>query len=785
MEAIMTMNRIWKPLTMAAVFSAALFLANSTILRAQEPAAPPAAASAQPTANQNPGAQSIEPSAPVLKSESKVVRVDVVVTDKKGKYVRDLTAKDFHVFDNNKEQPIVNFGFGAAGAPNGVPDRHYMVLFFDDSTMDISDQPRARKAALKFIDANVGPDRVMAVVDFTGTLQILQNFTSDADKLKKAAELYKPSAVTPNAANDASTSALGAQMPSLYDTESDFGAQTFLLAIRSLARNLTPVPGRKSLILFTDGFPVTPEQQSEITATISACNQANVAIYPLDVRGLIASNGTSDRIYASTAPRSASHDSFAPRLVLAAYPVAAEPAEPQHGGGGGGGGGHGGGGGTGGGGTGGGTGGHGGSPGGGSPGSGGGSRGGGGGGMPPVSPYSPYAASLYGTTTPQMLIPTIPDGGQANQSLLYELADGTGGFPIYNTNDLLSGLAKIADEQNEYYLLGYSPADIGAPMACHSVKVKVDRGGTNVRSRTGYCNAKPTDLLVGKPIEKELEAKAAAPATPSLGGTLEAPFVYTSPNIARVNVAIEVPASSIDFAKEKGKYDADINILGIASKPDGTVAARFSDEVKFDFEKDDWKKFMEKPMLYGNQFQIASGQYKLSVVLSAGGQNFGKYETPLVIDPYDGKTFTMSAVMLSDNVAPAAGMGGAIEEDLLSDHSPLIVKGMEIMPSGSNHFKHTENVALYTQIYDPALVSDKPPAIKCSFAVVDLKTGKGVLGGRDIDLASFVNKGNPVVPVGMKLPVDQLQPGSYRLEIQATNDAGQKTTVRSVKFDTE
>ena len=61
-----------------------------------------------------------------------------------------------------------------------------------------------------------------------------------------------------------------------------------MLGIRSLAKNLTNVPGRKSVVLFTAGFPLTSEAQAELTATISACNQANVAIYPLDVRGLIA-----------------------------------------------------------------------------------------------------------------------------------------------------------------------------------------------------------------------------------------------------------------------------------------------------------------------------------------------------------------------------------------------------------------------------------------------------------------------------------------------------------------
>jgi VWFA-related protein len=745
-------------LVLAMGWSARRAIVSPAIARAQESA--PAA-----TAGQTPGAN-----APVLRAESRVVRVDVVVTDKKGNYVHDLTAKDFHVFDNDKEQPIVNFSFGSSTSASGPSDRHYMVLFFDDSTMDLSDQPRARQAALKFIDANAGPDRVMAVVDFTGALRVVQNFTFDADRLKKAAAGYKSSAVSP----DASASGLdsGLAGPALLQAQNDFSVHTFLLAIRSLAKNLASVPGRKSLILFTDGFPSTAEQDAEVTAAISACNQANVAIYPLDVRGLIAPimgtglnfpNGASSKWFAAV-DKTSGESSSQPQLVLASYPMPAQK-------GGGGGGGHGGVGGGGGGGVGGG-GGRGGAPVGGSPAP--------VGANPGMSPYG----TMPGTTTPQMIMPTLPDTGSANQSILYELAAGTGGFPIYNTNDLLGGLGKIAQEQDEYYFLGYTPPD-GADGTCHTLRVKLDRGGEKVRSRTGYCNAKPKDMLVGKPVEKELEERATAQAAGSITGTLEAPFVYTSPNEARVNVAMEIPAASVNFSKDKSKYHADINILGIAHAADGSVGARFSDQVTLDLEKDDWKRFNLMPLAYSNQFQIAPGKYNLTVVLSAGGQNFGKYEVPLAIDSYDGKAFTLSGIALSNEMKPAAGLGGALEEDLLSDRTPLVVKGTELVPSASNHFKRTDSVALYAQLYDPDLAGATPPAIKVSYNIIDVKTDKPVISIHNVDASSFVQKGSPMLPIGLKVPVDKLQPGSYRLDMQAYDAAGGMTTVRHVQFDAE
>jgi VWFA-related protein len=770
-------------LILALGWSARRALIVPATVRAQQSSAPPTGAPA--------------PASSVLRAESRVVRVDVIVTDKKGNYIHDLTAKDFHVFDNNQEEPIVNFSYGSTSGPSGTPDRRYLVLFFDDSTMDMGDQARARDAAQKFIDANAGPDRVMAVVDFTGALRIIQNFTADATRLKQAAASMKPSAVSPNAADpafiDASTLGSFGGGPALPNAESDFGVHTLLLGIRSLAKNLSSVPGRKSVVLFTAGFPLTPEAEAELTATISSCNQANVAIYPLDVRGLITGmpnvgpgaelrrdDGSSVRPLAVA--RSASGDSASdrPRMILASYPVsrAAEPADPpQKGGGGGGGGGRGGGGGIGGGGgvggVGGGSGGKGGSS--------GGAPAGGGGSVPVGTPGN---SMQPGGVNTQMIMPTMPDTGSANQSVLYALAEGTGGFPILNSNDVLGGLTKIAHEQDEYYFLGYAPPD--APDgACHALRVKMERGGLQVRARSGYCTAKSKDMLAGKPAGKDLESRAAGAEKGTIAGTIEAPFFYTSPNEARVNLAMEFPASAVDFSKDKGKYHADMNVLGIAYRPDGTVAARFSDMMTLDLEKDEWKQFTQRPTRYSNQFQIAPGTYRLDIVLSAGGQGFGKFETPLVIDPYDGKTFSVSGLALSNQLGQVQDLGGAMAADLVSDRTPLIVKNMEITPSPSNHFKKTDTVALYAQVYDPHLTDPHPPQVRIAFNIVNPKTGEVVIGAHNIDTSTYLEKGNPVVPLGLKIPIDQLPPGTYRLDFQASDATGALSVVRSVGFDAE
>ena len=229
------------------------------------------------TRAQQPTPQTPVDSGAVIKTETRLVVVDTVVTDKKGGYVRDLTAKDFRVWEDKKEQKITTFSFEAD--PNGPANsRRYLVLFFDNSTMAIGDQAQARKAATQFIETNAGPNRMMAIVNFGGSIQITQNFTDNSERLKAVVSGIKFSAVSPNEAPIPG-------MPQLGRAAADFGARDMILALRSLAKNLSSVEGRKTLILFTAGFPVTPEQMSEITATVDVCNKANVAIYPIDVRG--------------------------------------------------------------------------------------------------------------------------------------------------------------------------------------------------------------------------------------------------------------------------------------------------------------------------------------------------------------------------------------------------------------------------------------------------------------------------------------------------------------------
>jgi len=740
----------------------------------------------------------------VIRSETKLVLVDAVVTDKKGNYVTDLTQKDFEVLEDTRKQSIKTFAFEADPKSPLNNQKHYLVLFFDNASAGFGDQIQAREAAAKFIDGNTGPDKFIAIANFTGTLHIAQNFTNDPERLKAVVSGVKTSTVTTDAGNSAS---LGGGIPNMNSAAASFGARSVLMALRSMAKGLEGVPGRKTLIMLTAGFPLTSEARAELTVTIDECNRANVAVYPLDLRGLVV-NSPSMRPNSPIIRENPMARLGAPALGgaslfrLAAFSNSFAAPDQVRGGGGSTGGGSTGGGSTGGS-TGGTSGGSGGSRTGGSTGTTGGTTGGatggsrggtgtgtgssgatgtrgGGGGVNNINPALTNPNLL---NNPRNILPPM-GGTDINDSVLYMLAEGTGGFVIHNTNDLLSGMEKIARDQNQYYILGYSPED-SPEGSCHALKVKVGRSGTSVRSRSGYCNVRVVDALAGKPAETELEAIAAGTAAGTMQAPLQLPFFYSAPNVARVNVAMEIPAKAFHFAKVKGKEHAEVNVLGVAYKADGSVGAKFSDTVKFDFEaKNQVDEFEKKPLHYENQFEIASGAYNFKVIFSGGGQDFGKLEKPLVIDPFDGKQFAVSGLALSHERLPVENTDSGLDAVLIEDKVPLLVKGMQFIPAGLDVFKLTESPGLYLEIYEPHLLDEPPPQVAVQLKISDRKSGKLIIDSGGVAMDAYIRKGNPVVPVGLKIPITGMVPGAYKLELTALDSLGNSIT-RSVDFDVD
>jgi hypothetical protein len=104
---------------------------------------------------------------------------------------------------------------------------------------------------------------------------------------------------------------------------------------------------------------------------------------------------------------------------------------------------------------------------------------------------------------------------------------------------------------------------------------------------------------------------------------------YSSPNLARVNVTIDVPTDSLNSNKDRGNYLSDVNVLGIAYKQDDTVGARFSDMLELDLTNEEWRQFTKQPYHYQNQFAVGPWPLPGGRRVQRRRKHFGKFETPI------------------------------------------------------------------------------------------------------------------------------------------------------------
>jgi VWFA-related protein len=655
-----------------------------------------------------------------IQTETRMVLVDVTVTDKKGNPVSGLTQKDFRVWEDNKEQVISSFSVEtAATVKAGAPGR-YLILFFDDTTMGLSDWARVREAAAGLIQANSASNGLTALVNFSGTPQIVQNFTGDTDRLNGAvASLnFAPAGATPSSgaptfdANAFRASSVtqpfqDSAAPTLTFSANTFGNRDLLLALRSLAANLNTIPGKKSLVLFTGGIPATSTLLPEVKVALDACNRSNVALYPVDLRGLdeASARGRGRRNPAEGAANAAALSSPVDDQFSAARPPWRAAAQPSK------------------------------------------------------------------------------DAALTNRQIMDMLADGTGGAVIASANDPVAGLARIAREQSEYYLLGYTPP---SSQGCHTLRAKVERSGLLVRARTGYCDAKPGNLLAGKPIEKELEARASGTQSGNWSASMQAPFFYISPNLARVNLALDMDGNPLQFQMQNKRMHAAVNLLGLATTPDGSTVARFSDTLEINLaDGKEIEKFRLKPLHYETQFEITPGQYTLTLAFTSAGEAFGKLELPLAIENYRDNQFAISSLALSKEVRRTSEAGAEIEAFLLEDRTPLIAKDLQVVPSGSNIFRKGEPAMFYFEIYEPLLATPDPKnpvRVAIVIRILDRATGgaKSDSGLMQLDVSG--DAGSPVIPAALKMPVQALAPGRYMLELTAA-DTASNLAKRTVDFD--
>jgi VWFA-related protein len=703
----------------------------------------------------------------VLRVRTNEVRLDVVVKDKKGHAVKDLTQADFEVLEDGVSQRIQSFRFvnreaPADSSPNSpsrnadrkesepetsrplTPPRRttpgVTALVFDRLSPEA--RSLARKAGIAYAQEG------MAAGDFTGVFRIdqslntVQPFTDNSELVKAAIEhatTAAPSsyvsgaqkvrdladqniALDQEATSSASTAqAAGAardsagasaagqasgqaaaqqelnnmqasmlqQFEALERDQQGFATINGLLAVINPMRNL---PGRKTIVFFSEGIALPPSVQMKFPAVISAANRANVAIYTIDSAGLRTEGGQEEAANELNS-------------------IASQRMQQQGRGN---------------------------------------DRG----------VNGPYTKSLERN---EDLLRFDPRSG------LGQLADETGGFLIHDTNDLTNGLRRISDDMHGYYMITYVPKNEDYNGRFRRINVKLDRSNVELQTRKGYYAIES----VGQLPVLDYEAPAIAAARNARPDANPFPFhaaalSYPATNQPGLTLIIaEAPMSAFNFATaaDKKTYSADFSIVALVKDGTGEVVQKVSKHYPLTGTIDSLESARKEELLFYRETQLTAGSYTVEVI---------------AYDQLAGKTSIHTS---SINVA-------ALDETKPRLSSVAVLKRAErLPPEEQKHDQpfHFGELLVYPDLGEPIskragqlaffLTVWPPRGSTANLTFVVLQNGRGV-GKSTAQLPAPDAAGR--IKYASSFSINDFQPGTYELQVIVSD--GKNSATRSTGF---
>lgn len=542
--------------------------------------------------------------ATVLRVTTRLVLVDVVVTDKDGKPVKGLTRDDFQISEDGKPQRLATFSFESpferpAMQPEPLPPNVYTnrpeyrmppgpltILLLDALNTPVREQAYARDQMLRYLKTQLKPDQRTAIFALGNQLFLLQNFTTDPGLLQAALDkfLLKPSVALQREEADtplppegvALLAALAPQMLAnlqRFETERAFALrdsriQMTLAVLRAIARGTAGYRGRKNLIWVSAAFPfvLVPERPEDFdlyrthtedmrrTATI--LTDAQVAVYPVDARGLVG-------------------------FTMADASISGRNAAGQA-----------------------------------------------------------MAGGEFGT----VLDAQISDVTGSHQTM-EKLAEDTGGKAYYNRNDIDTAMELSVADGSTYYSLGYYPEKEKWDGKFRRIEVKLAREGVKVRHRRGYYAFDPFDRPKPKEVKGDKDTKIKdEELLAALGDPLPATVVTFLAHVppppaplpgfgAPVTVRFLVDAKTLSFEETsdgRRRFDADFLVAAFA--PDGKVAKSLNHTVGAPLSAPSYARALEQGLRYEMKLELEPGSYQLRLIVRDNRTGLvGTADVPLVV----------------------------------------------------------------------------------------------------------------------------------------------------------
>ena len=678
----------------------------------------------------------------VVRVKSNLVNIDVIVKDKKGKYVSDLKPEDFVITENGQQQkieffdaPLLRTDTAKPGveAPATAP-RNYVSLVLDSQTTDLTNLKQVREGAIRYVREQVTDADAVAILSVTNGLQMLQPFTQDKAKLiatleklgsadsksfenKNIAENIAnlreflnsssstpSSGITTNAGGAASARVMLAQTVlqqfiRMRTALSLQQARPVLAALAALAEGLRPIPGKKTLVLFSQGF-VTPEVLDwQVQSTIDIANRANVAIYIIDSAGLRAA-----------APASGS--------LVPSSPLAGAASINQE----------------------------------------------------------QRIRAVGGET----VFDNVRQEGQTREyDILYRLSGDTGGKFLKGNNDIGQGLERINQEIQARYTLAYRSSNQNFDGTFRKVKIEVQRPDVQIMARSGYYAIPAEEIVLLSPADKKLLANFNdAQTNPGLPVFVSISAFRGRNGLYTVPLAIEIPPSTVKFERKNDKQSMQLEVLGVLKATPDRTLSRLGGNFAVNLSSSDYNEILNNNIFYRQDLQLTPGDYTIDlIVLDKQSGKVSARREHLVLPEPDAE-FATTPVVLSRYVAPASQL-----PPNPADAPDVFVYGKQLIrPSAALKFRNSDNLIMFQDVYNAANSTETgKPLVRVSVRL--MKDGQPATKFFDFVLTDIQSQPVPHLTFAQYLPLANLAAGRYQAMIETKDMVTRKSTKQEAPFE--
>ncbi len=673
----------------------------------------------------------------VAKTNVDEVVLDIIVRDKRGKPITDLTQSQVTVSDNGVKQNLTSFRLvqgSEAITENGAkttldPLRQIRLVTLAFEPLGEADQRlRAREAALDLVKGQQGTNVYYSVVVINTRLLVVQQFTKDQAALTAAIERATTGGslakfisesdgikaeitrqldsygvnstdrsqvvtnATPvaagqvgsNAANGAPTDPTAPfvmrvmlDMLSMDQVAASDSSRSSLAALKALVQGLQEMPGRKSVLYFSAGLYFTSELDNLFKNLKSLANRANVSFYSVDTRGVM----------------TASQNAAAMDQLRGAAGASAATTQ--------------------------------------------------------TNPLQQHA-----TTKDEMRASeNAENSGRTNVQLpIRDLAESTGGFLIGESNDLRGPLREVNEEISAYYELSYNPGIQNYDGAYRKVTVTASaRKDLMIHSRNGYFALAPEVRAAGletfeMPLLKAISDGATAKDVEFRAGVIR---LKPKPEGTEISLLLEVPLSTFQSKEVAGKPLSSVHfsLAALVKNAKGEVVDKVTRDRSLQVTADQLRagNFLERASV-----TIPPGSYSLeTVVIDRESDKMGTHHAAFEI-PATGKGVAVSSLVAMRSFTPGAAKNADPTE-------PYQFQGGTITPTLNYSVVKSENasIRLFFTVYPDPAISTKPTA-----GLELIQSGK-VLTKLDIPLPDPDTEGR--IPYLITIPAAAIPPGTYML----------------------